>query len=93
MARPHSQRLAINIVSAGKAITLELFKDPVQTIHGQVYERNGIERWFRTNNIDPLTGETLITTAVFPDNDMRILCERYIKGPPKIGGRGGRGRP
>ena len=40
-------------------ITLELFKDPVKTIHGQTYERSAIEDWLLTKNIDPMTGESL----------------------------------
>ena len=33
-------------------ITLEFFKDPVKTIHGQTYERSAIEDWLLTKNID-----------------------------------------
>ena len=41
------------------------FQDPVSTIHGRVYEREAIEAWFRHNRTDPLTGERLLTTALF----------------------------
>lgn len=40
-------------------------QDPVSTIHGKVYERKAIEAWFRHNRTDPLTGERLLTTALF----------------------------
>ena len=57
------------------AITLELFKGPVNTLHGQTYERAAIEDWLLTKNIDPLTGETLKIKAVFPPDDMKLRCE------------------
>jgi len=56
-------------------ITLEIFKDPVKTIHGQTYERSAIENWLLTKNTDPMTGETLKIKAVFPDDDMKLRCE------------------
>ena len=40
-------------------------RDPVSTIHGQVYERAAIEAWFEHSQNDPLTGERLLTTALF----------------------------
>ena len=77
-------------------ITLEFFKDPVKTIHGQTYERSAIEDWLLTKNIDPMTGETLKIKAVFPDDDMKLCCEQRLKylQPTGLGrgGRGGRGR-
>ena len=57
-------------------ITLALYVDPVQTIHGQTYERAAIEDWFTTHKTDPMTGETLITTAVYPDLVMKMACDR-----------------
>ena len=47
-------------------ITLALFVDPVQTVHGQTYERTAIKDWFTTHKTDLMTGETLLTTAVHP---------------------------
>ena len=41
------------------------FQDPVSTIHGRVYEREAIEAWFRHSRTDPMTGERLLTTALF----------------------------
>ena len=40
-------------------------RDPVSTIHGQVYERAAIEAWFEHSQNDPVTGERLLTTALF----------------------------
>lgn len=40
-------------------------RDPVFTIHGRVYERAAIEEWFKHHRTDPLTGERLLTTALF----------------------------
>ena len=64
-------------------ITLEFFKDPVKTIHGQTYERSAIEDWLLTmlltKNIDPMTGETLTIKTVFPDDEMKlhVRCEEH----------------
>tara|TARA_B100001063_G_scaffold237916_1_gene259369 strand:- start:456 stop:1145 length:690 start_codon:yes stop_codon:yes gene_type:complete len=42
------------------------FVDPVATIHGEVYERYAIEKWFAAGNFtDPFTKERLFTTALF----------------------------
>ena len=87
-------------------ITLALFIDPVQTIRGQTYERTAIEDWFTTHKTDPMTGETLLTTAVYPELVMKMVCDRQRAAPkqssrddkstagkPAVGGagRGGRG--
>lgn len=52
-------------------ITLELFVDPVYTIHGTTYEREAIEDWFAKDTTDPLTGKRLPTTLVWPNDAMR----------------------
>ena len=41
-------------------------REPVRTIHGEVYEREYIERWLERFRTDPLSGERLLTTALFP---------------------------
>ena len=89
-------------------ITLALFVDPVQTIRGQTYERAAIEDWFTTHKTDPMTGETLVTTALYPDSVMKMVCDRQRAAPkqssrddkntagrPAVSGagRGGRGGP
>ena len=80
-------------------ITLQLFQDPVKTLHGQTYERAAIEDWLESKSTDPMTGEMLKIKAVFPDDDMKLRCAQYILSlkPPDTrscgrGGRGGRGR-
>jgi hypothetical protein len=55
-------------------ITCERFRDPVQTIHGQTYERRAILDWFSTHKTDPLTGLVLPTTHVWPDVEMKARC-------------------
>ena len=40
-------------------ITLELFTDPVQTIHGMTYERSAIVEWLKKHDTDPLSNEPL----------------------------------
>lgn len=52
-------------------ITLEVFVDPVCTVHGTTYERTAIEDWFGKHTTDPLTGERLPTTLVWPNDAMR----------------------
>ena len=46
-------------------ITLELMRDPVQTILGQTFEREAIEDWLKTHKTDPVTGEKLPASIVF----------------------------
>ena len=46
--------------------TLALFVDPVQTICGQMYERAAFEDRLTSHKTNPMTGETLLTTAVCP---------------------------
>ena len=57
-------------------ITLQLFRDPVKTLHGQTYERAAIESWLETNNTDPMTGDKLNIKALFPDNEMKMRCDQ-----------------
>ena len=52
-------------------ITLDLFEDPVQTLHGMTYERRAIEDWLHRHTTDPMTGERLLATTVWEDEDMR----------------------
>ena len=73
-------------------ITLALFVDPVQTVRGQTYERAAIEDWFTTHKTDPMTGETLITTTVYPDSVMKMMCDRQ-RAAPKQSSRDTVGRP
>ena len=74
----------------------------------RTYERTAIEDCFTTHKTDPMTGETLFTTALYPDLVMRMVCDRQRAAPkqssrrgksvdckPTVGGagRGGRGGP
>ena len=65
-------------------ITLALFVHPVQTVRGQTYERAAIEDWFTTHKTDPMTGETLLTTAVYPDLVMKMVCDRQRTAAKKL---------
>ena len=56
-------------------LTLELFVDPVKTIHEQIYEREAIEDWLRTNTTDPMTSLALPVRTLYPDDDMRRRCD------------------
>ena len=56
-----------------------LYSDPVQTIHGVTYERHIIENHFRDSSRDPITGERLITTCVWPDLEKQAAVDRYIR--------------
>ncbi len=58
-------------------LSLMLFKDPVQTIRGETYERDLINAWFEKHNTDPMTGDVLLTTVLYDDCDMRERCVRY----------------
>ena len=68
---------ALSVVSP---CTLQLFQNPVKTLHGQTYERTAIEDWLQTKSTDPMTGEILKIKALFPDEDMKIgilRCNLY----------------
>ena len=59
-------------------ITLQLFQDPVKTIHGQTYERVVIQDWLESKSTDPMTGDTLKIKTLFPDDEMKLRCAEYI---------------
>ena len=53
-------------------ITCDIMKDPVMTVDGNSYEREAIEAWFATGNVTtPLTGATLNSTDVIPNQALR----------------------
>ena len=41
-------------------ITHDLLREPVCASDGQTYERAAIEKWLRSKNISPMTGEELV---------------------------------
>lgn len=58
-------------------ITLALMREPVQTLLGHTYEREAIEGWLKTHRTDPMTGEPLLVTAVFPNADIKERCRLF----------------
>ena len=75
-------------------ITLQLFQDPVKTLHDQTYERAAIEDWLENNSTDPMTGDILKIKALFPNDEMKLRCAQYVLSKPPVTlscGRGGRG--
>ena len=52
-------------------------------MRGQTYERAAIEDWFTTHKTDPMTGETLLTTALYPDLVMKMACDRQRAAAPQ----------
>ena len=52
-------------------ITLQLFRDPVKTLHGQTYERTAVEDWLESKSTDPMTGDILKIKALFPEDEMK----------------------
>ena len=59
-------------------ITLQLFQDPVQTLHGQTYERAAIEDWLESKSTDPMTGDTLKIKVLFSDDEMKLRCAQHV---------------
>ena len=60
-------------------LTQRLFRDPVQVIHGNTYERAAILEWFSVSKIEPLTGEILFVTALFENEDILAECKKYLR--------------
>lgn len=58
-------------------ITLEPYRDPVCTIHGQTYDRSAIEKWFRCHSTDPLTNEVLPTKVVWEDSETAARVAKF----------------
>ena len=63
-------------------ITQELFRDPVSTMDGQVYERAAIELWLSDHDTSPLTGVVLASKALIPQYALRALAHTYLQGTP-----------
>jgi len=58
-------------------LTLELFEDPVATIHGHTYERKALERALAIKQVDPLTRAPLTPEQIFPNISIRHAVEKY----------------
>ena len=60
-------------------LTKCLFRDPVQVIHGNTYERTAILQWFSISKTEPVSGERLFVTVLFENEDIFAECRRYMK--------------
>ena len=60
-------------------LTKCLFRDPVQVIHGNTYERNAILQWFSISKTEPVSGDKLFVTVLFENEDILVECRRYMK--------------
>jgi ankyrin repeat protein len=59
-------------------LSRELMLDPVILHTGRSFDRISIEKWLATNVTDPVTGEPLPTTMVFPNIHLRKSIDEYI---------------
>ncbi len=64
-------------------ITKLIFKDPVVAEDGQVYERTAIIKWFRSNNISPLT-RNVISEKVYPLFFLKNEIVSYLDKHPDL---------
>merc|ERR1712110_230371 len=60
-------------------LTLDLFEDPVSTIHGHSYERKAIEAALAMKQVDPMTRAPLTPQQIFPNIATRHAVEEYRK--------------
>ena len=58
---------------------LQLFEDPVSTIHGHSYERKAIEAALAIKQLDPMTRAPLTPQQIFPNIAIRHAVEEYRK--------------
>ena len=59
-------------------ITCEIMEDPVMTVDGNSYEREGIESWFTAGNVtSPRTGLKLHSTELIPNQTLRRVILKY----------------
>jgi len=59
-------------------ITYELMMDPVIAMDGNTYEKNAIEKWFKTNNTSPIFGGEIIEKKVIPNLNLKKLINDLI---------------
>jgi len=60
------------------SITCDIMNNPVITVDGNSYEREAIEGWFSTGKVtSPLTGATLNSTNLTPNQALRRLIIQY----------------
>jgi hypothetical protein len=58
-------------------ITCELMAEPVICADGHTYEREAIERWFRSHGTSPKTNAHLPNRTVFPNHALRGVIEAF----------------
>lgn len=58
-------------------ITHEIMSDPVTTADGHSYERSSIERWLKTRDTSPQTGERLRHKELIPAHALRNAIEEW----------------
>jgi len=65
-------------------ISLELFRDPVQTLRGVTYERAVITDWFKRHDTDPMSGEHIHVKTLWRDTDMILKCHEFRYPDPPL---------
>lgn len=62
-------------------ITRVLIREPVQTVDGQLYEREAIEEWLKKKDTSPITGAVLanktLAPNIFAQKQIASLLEKY----------------
>jgi ankyrin repeat protein len=53
--------------------------DPVILVTGNSFDRDSIEKWLASNDIDPVTKEKLSTKMLFPNAHLRKSIDEHIK--------------
>ena len=59
-------------------ILQDIMKDPVKTVDGHIYDRYAIERWFTHNNTSTLTGLTLQSIILEPQNQLKNQITKFL---------------
>lgn len=58
-------------------IGCDLFEDPVMAADGHNYERENIEKWFRTRLTSPKTNAKLANRNLYPNHLLRSRCREW----------------
>ena len=61
-----------------------IMEDPVVASDGHTYDRKNIEKWLRTNQNSPKTGERLQNTNLIPNHDLKRLIQHWNLGLPRL---------
>jgi len=72
-----SQHEAIGLYTC--PITCEPTNDPVMTCDGFTYEREAIETWLSTSNINPITGAILESKILVPNYAIRQVTQELMR--------------